>query len=94
MYKEELIYDFSVDTDKAKIKIRLKYFKNKPLVTNLNLISKPSLINFSNAEQLKFFYKKYDYFFISTSFGIVSSRFLRKKSNIGGQVLFGLKLNT
>ena len=64
LYKEELIYDFSVDPEKAKIKIRLKYFRNKPLVTGLNLISKPSLANFSTAEELKIFYKKYDYFFI------------------------------
>jgi|JI102314A2RNA_FD_contig_101_111803_length_2864_multi_2_in_0_out_0_4 small subunit ribosomal protein S8 len=94
LYKEELIYDFSVEPENSKIKIRLKYFKNKPLITNLQLISKPSLINFSNFEELRLFYKKYDYFFMSTSVGIISSRFFNKKYKTGGQVLFGLKLNT
>lgn len=94
LYKEELIYDFSVEPENSKIKIKLKYFKNKPLITNLQLISKPSLINFSNFEELRLFYKKYDYFFMSTSVGIISSRFFNKKYKTGGQVLFGLKLNT
>lgn len=94
LYKEELIYDFSLEPENSKIKIRLKYFKNKPLITNLQLISRPSLINFSNFEELKVFYKKYDYFFLSTSMGVISSRFFSKKYKTGGQVLFGLKLNT
>ena len=94
LYKEELIYDFSVEPESSKIKIKLKYFKNKPLITNLQLISKPSLVNFSNFEELRLFYKKYDYFFLSTSMGVISSRLLGKKYITGGQVLFGLKLNT
>jgi small subunit ribosomal protein S8 len=94
LYKEELIYDFSVEPESSKIKIKLKYFKNKPLITNLQLISKPSLVNFSNFEELRLFYKKYDYFFLSTSMGVISSRLLGKKYTTGGQVLFGLKLNT
>jgi ribosomal protein S8 len=60
----------------------------------LQLISKPSLVNFSNFEELRLFYKKYDYFFLSTSMGVISSRLLGKKYTTGGQVLFGLKLNT
>lgn len=90
--KEELIHDFFVIEDKSKICIKLKYFRNKPLISQLELISKPSLTSFSTYEDLNFFYKKYDYFFISTSFGIISSRFLKKNFNIGGKVLFGLKL--
>ena len=94
LYKEELIYDFSVEPEESKIKIRLKYFKNKPLLNNLDLVSKPSLSNFSEYDELDKFYKKFDYFFISTSLGIVSSRFIKRKAKVGGQVLFGLKLNT
>ena len=48
LYKEELIHDFAIDRNTAKISIKLKYFKNKPLIKNLNLISKPSLQNFSS----------------------------------------------
>lgn len=90
--KEELIYDFFFDEKKSKICIKLKYFKEKPLISRLDLISKPSLISFSKFDDLSFFYKKYDYFFISTSYGIMSSRFLKKNFNVGGKVLFGLKL--
>ena len=93
LYKEELIFDFFVQPNNNKIKIRLKYFKKKPLLTNLTLISKPSLICFEKNEDLNTFYKKFDYFFISTSIGVLSSRFIEKKIKTGGQLLFGLKLN-
>jgi small subunit ribosomal protein S8 len=93
LYKEELIYDFYVDKLNNKIQIRLKYFKDKPIIKNLNLISKPSLIVFSNFNNLKKFSTNYDYFFISTSNGVISSAFANKNLNVGGIVLFGLKLN-
>ena len=93
LYKEELIHDFAIDRNTAKISIKLKYFKNKPLIKNLNLISKPTLQNFSSVNELTKFYRNYDYFFISTSLGILSSRDLKNNLTIGGQVLFGLKLN-
>ena len=46
---------------------------------------------FSNLEQLN---KKYDYYFISTSNGILSSRQFATNPPLGGQLLFGFKLNT
>ena len=93
LYKEELIYDFHVDKANNKIQIKLKYFKDKPILTSLNLISKPSLIVFSNFTNLKKFSNNYDFFFISTSNGVISSAFAQKNLNVGGIVLFGLKLN-
>ena len=93
LYKEELICDFYVDKANSKIQIKLKYFKDKPILTNVNLISKPSLTVFSNFNNLKKFSKNYDYFFISTSNGIISSNYANKNLNVGGIVLFGLKLN-
>jgi small subunit ribosomal protein S8 len=93
LYKEELIYDFHVDKANNKIQIKLKYFKDKPILTSLNLISKPSLIVFSNFTNLKKFSNNYDFFFISTSNGVISSAFAKKNLNVGGIVLFGLKLN-
>jgi small subunit ribosomal protein S8 len=93
LYKEELIYDFYVDKLNNKIQIRLKYFKDKPIITELKLISKPSLMIFSNFNNLKKFSINYDYFFISTSTGVVSSAVATKNVNVGGILLFGLKLN-
>ena len=94
LYKEELIYDFIVEENKSRIQITLKYFKNKPLLSTLDLISKPSLSNFSGYDELDKFYKKFDYFFVSTTLGVISSRSIKKKKKIGGQKLFGFKLNT
>jgi small subunit ribosomal protein S8 len=82
-----------VDKLNNKIQIRLKYFKDKPVITNLNLISKPSLLIFSNFNNLKKFSNNYDYFFISTSTGVISSAVANKNINVGGILLFGLKLN-
>jgi len=93
MYKEELIYDFYVDEANSKIQIKLKYFKDKPIITNINLISKPSFTIFSNFNNFKKFSKNYDFFFLSTSHGVISSSYINKSLNIGGIMLFGLKLN-
>lgn len=93
LYKEGLIADFKLLSN-TKVQIRLKYIKNKPLLTNLNLISKPSLNQYSNFYNLKNYYNKYDYFFLLTSQGIISSSLLLKNTNLGGKVLFGLKINS
>jgi len=93
LYKEELIYDFYVDEANSKIQIKLKYFKDKPIINNLNLISKPSLTIFSNFNNIKKFSKSYDFFFLSTSCGVISSSQINKNLNAGGIMLFGLRLN-
>lgn len=93
LYKEGLINDYKIEPNNSKIKIKLKYYNNKPLMNNITLISKPSFKHFINYEDLKSFDKKFDYYFLSTSSGIVSSRNIEKDLKIGGQLLFGLKLN-
>ena len=94
LYKEGLISDFKIQKETNKIKIKLKYIKNQPLLVDLKLISKPKLKQFSTFNDLKYFYKKFDYFFLTTSTGIISSKILLKNLKIGGQVLFGLKINS
>jgi len=93
LYKEGLISDFKVIPSLNKVQIKLKYIKTKPLLTDIKLISKPKLKYFVNFNELKSYYSKFDYFFLSTSSGIVSSKFLLKNYKIGGQILFGLKIN-
>ena len=93
LYKEGLIYDFKVLEEAKKIRVKLKYIKTKPLLTNIKLISKPSLRKFVNFHDLNKFSKQFDYFFLSTSNGIISSKILLKDIKIGGQVLFGFKIN-
>lgn len=94
LYKEGLISDFKIKSNSNKIEIKLKYIKDKPLLADLKLINKPNLKKFSGFNDLKLFYKKFDYFFISTSMGIISSKVLLKNFKVGGQVLFGLKINS
>ena len=93
LYKEGLISDFKVLEESNKIRVKLKYIKTKPLLTNIKLISKPSLRKFVNFHDLNKFSKQFDYFFLSTSNGIISSKILLKDIKIGGQVLFGFKIN-
>lgn len=94
LYKEGLISDFKIDEKTALIKIRLKYIKTKPLLTEIKLISKPQLQRYTNYNGLKPYYKKFDYFFLSTSNGIISSKTFLKNKYSGGKLLFGLKLNS
>lgn len=93
LFKEGLVSDFKIKTDINKIEIKLKYIKTKPLLTNIELISKPKLKKFVGYNNLKSFNQKFDYFFLSTSTGIISSKILLKDVKIGGKILFGLKIN-
>ena len=94
LYKEGLISDFKIDSETNTIKIKLKYIKTKPLLTEIKLISKPQLQKFVDYNEVKKYQNKFDYFFLSTSNGIVSSKILLKNKSIGGKILFGLKLNS
>ena len=94
LYQEGLIKDFKIKSNLNKIEIKLKYIKSKPLLTDIKLISKPKLQLFYNFHNLKTFQTKFDYFFISTSAGIISSKNLLKDIKIGGKILFGLKINS
>ena len=93
LYKEGLIADFKVKLNLNKIEIKLKYIKTKPLLIKLESITKPRLQTFVNFNDLKYYYNKFDYFFLSTSTGIISSKILLKNYKIGGKILFGLKIN-
>ena len=93
LYKEGLISSYQIEPKLKKVKIKLKYLKNKPLINDCTLLSKPSFKYYTNYNNLKYLNAKYDYFFISTSKGILSSKELNTNFKIGGQLLFGLKLN-
>jgi ribosomal protein S8 len=94
LYKEGLIVDYKLEFDYLKIKLR--YHNNKPLIYDIIMIYKSSLKKFFSYEEIKKFYRKYDLFFVSTSYGIISSnelfKFFSLNKKIGGQLLFGLQL--
>lgn len=95
LYKEGLIYGSKEEFN--KLKIGLKYFKDKPLINEISLIYKPSLKRSYNFSELRRYYWKYDIFFVSTTKGILSSNDLiklyTKNNKIGGQLLFGIQLS-
>lgn len=93
LYKDGLIDGYEILPEIGKVKIKLKYFNNKPLIKLFDLLSKPSYKPYMDARHIKNLYIKYDYFFLSTSNGLISSRQLAQQDKIGGQILFGLKFN-
>ena len=91
LYKDGLISSYQVDTEKNKVKIELKYLKDRPLIQELKLLSKPSLKLFLDYKTAKQLLRKYDYFLISSSSGIISSKQIfnnltETNYKIGGQV--------
>lgn len=93
LYKDGLIDNYRIDLKTKKVSVKLKYLKNKPLIMDYFLLSKPSHKIYTDFKSTKNLNSKYDYFCISTSSGILSSRDLEFKSQIGGQLLFAFKLN-
>lgn len=93
LFKDGLISGYQIDKKQNKVKIQLKYLKNKPLILNFFLISKPSYKSYVTFLKLKKISKEFDYLYISTSKGIISSQQFEELDKIGGQLLFGLKLN-
>lgn len=94
LYKDGLISGYSIDYKSNKIKIKLKYLRNKPLILMYKLISKPSFQKYLKYSDLQLLNNNFDYFYTSTSTGLLSSRQFTANPKIGGQVLFALKLAT
>lgn len=92
LYKEGLISDFKINQKTKKIDVKLKYFNNRPLIQKISLLSRPSLQLYSSYNNTQNLLQYFDYFFISTSTGLISSRNLSKNLQMGGQLLFALKI--
>lgn len=69
-----------------KIKIFLKYSKNKPVINCLKIVSKPSRKIYFSASQLWKINSKNFYIIISTNCGLYSLLEC-KKQNVGGEIL-------
>jgi len=93
LYKDGIIDSYEIIPQSFLIKIKLRYFKNKPVIKFFKLISKPSYKVYLTSKNLLFLNKKYDYLFLSTSKGLISSLKLQDISMIGGQPLFGLRFS-
>ena len=79
------------ETDSAikRIIISLKYYRNKGVISDIKVVSKPSRRVYWSVKEFKSFYGGLGLFIISTSRGILSINEARKQ-NIGGEVLCGI----
>lgn len=91
MYLEGLITEYHMYN--TKVRFTVKYINDKPLIYRIDSLSTGSLKKFSSREEMNDLYKKYDYFFVSTSRGVLSSKQLLNAMPIGGQLLLGLKIS-
>ena len=95
LYKEGLISGFKVES-MAKIKIKLKYYRNKSLLENIVVLYKPSLKKIASKNEISKQLSNYDILFISTNAGLISSKdfsnLASSNQEVGGIILLGVKL--
>lgn len=86
LLKEGLIKSYKISKkNKNIIYIYFKYKNNKPIITQIIRISKPSRRIYIKNKEL-FYLKKRGIYLISTSFGIFTNQQI-KKLNLGGELI-------
>ncbi len=68
------------------IKVALKYYKKKPVVSEINRISKPSRRVYTSVEDMPLMFNGMGIYIISTSKGILSDQQARVH-NVGGEII-------
>lgn len=86
--EEGYIENFNiVDKNKKKIlEIKLRYFKKKPVIYNINRVSKPSLRIYKNKNNLPKIIAGFGIAIISTSRGVMTDHNARKY-DLGGEIV-------
>lgn len=84
---EGYINGFSVDqADKAELTVELKYFEGKPVIAELDRVSRPGLRNYAGKEALPSVRGGLGIAIVSTSQGVMTDRAARA-AGVGGEVL-------
>jgi small subunit ribosomal protein S8 len=84
---EGYIADFQVDGDvKPTLNIDLKYYEGKPVIENINRVSRPGLRTYKGSNELPKVEAGLGIAIISTSKGIMTDRAARA-AGIGGEVI-------
>jgi small subunit ribosomal protein S8 len=84
---EGYIADFEVDGDvKPTLNIDLKYYEGKPVIENINRVSRPGLRTYKGSTELPKVEAGLGIAIISTSKGIMTDRAARA-AGIGGEVI-------
>ncbi|QCI20053.1 MAG: 30S ribosomal protein S8 [Buchnera aphidicola (Brevicoryne brassicae)] len=85
--KEGFIKDFNITgTSKLELEIILKYFKGKPVVENIQRVSRPSLRIYKKKNKLPKVMDNLGIAVISTSKGIMTDRKAREVG-LGGEIV-------
>ena len=91
LYKDGLLNGYEILEKENKIKIKLKYIKNKPFFDSFSILFKPNIKNNYKKINLKKFVLNYHYVIFSTTDGLISLKGNMKPSNIKGYPILGVK---
>lgn len=84
---EGFVADYSVSEGlKAELSVELKYFEGKPVIAELDRISRPGLRNYANKNSLPSVRGGLGIAIVSTSQGVMTDRAARA-AGVGGEVL-------
>lgn len=84
---EGFVADYSVsEGPKAELSVELKYFEGKPVIAELDRISRPGLRNYANKNSLPSVRGGLGIAIVSTSQGVMTDRAARA-AGVGGEVL-------
>ena len=75
-----------IENNKKRLKIKLKYFQGKPVISNIKRISKPSLRIYKNKTDLPKVLGGLGIAIVSTSKGVMTAEAARN-ANCGGEIL-------
>jgi small subunit ribosomal protein S8 len=85
--EEGYISDFSVDEEsKPTLSVTLKYFEGKPVIAELDRVSRPGLRNYAGKDTLPSVRGGLGIAIVSTSKGVMTDRAARA-AGVGGEVL-------
>lgn len=85
--EEGYVGDFSVsEGPKAELTVQLKYFEGKPVIAELDRISRPGLRNYASKAELPSVRGGLGIAIVSTSKGVMTDRAARA-AGVGGEVL-------
>jgi small subunit ribosomal protein S8 len=79
-------YEAHADGVKPRLRIELKYYEGKPVIAEIDRVSRPSLRRYSNKDELPTVRSGLGVAIVSTSRGVMTDRAARA-AGVGGEVL-------
>jgi small subunit ribosomal protein S8 len=86
--ENHFIHDYKVldDGRHGVLRIYLRYYEDRPVIRNLERVSRPGLRIYKRADELKTVRRGLGLAIVSTSIGVMSDRDARTQ-NVGGEVM-------